>query len=91
MMLVVVALGVGGVPAFAERPVLRGREAPRATDLLRAEKLAEQSKAIVLNSPIRWGKEKAPKDVYSELFRDPKVSIVLTGTRHHLSETVGYV
>lgn len=56
-----------------------------------AEKLAEQGKAIVLNSPIRWGKEKAPKDIYSELFRDPKVSVVLTGTRHHLSETVGYV
>jgi hypothetical protein len=32
------------VPALAERPRLDGREAPRATDLLRAERLAEQAR-----------------------------------------------
>jgi hypothetical protein len=31
-------------PALAERPRLDGREAPRATDLLRAERLAEQAR-----------------------------------------------
>jgi len=31
-------------PAFAERPRLDGGEAPRATDLLRAERLAEQAR-----------------------------------------------
>jgi hypothetical protein len=38
--------GVLAIPglAFAERPTLDGREAPRATDLLRAEKLAEQAR-----------------------------------------------
>jgi hypothetical protein len=38
----VLLAGAAG-PAHAERPVLRGAEAPRATDLLRAEKLAEQA------------------------------------------------
>jgi hypothetical protein len=40
---VVSVLALGG-PALAERPTLDGREAPRATDLLRAEKLADQAR-----------------------------------------------
>jgi hypothetical protein len=41
--LAVMLLGLAAAPAGAERPMLRGREAPHATDLLRAEKLAEQA------------------------------------------------
>jgi hypothetical protein len=42
MMAVIVSVVAGF--AFAERPTLRGNEAPRATDLLRAQKLADQAK-----------------------------------------------
>ena len=43
MVIVVSMLALGG-PALAERPTLNGRESPRATDLLRAEKLADQAR-----------------------------------------------
>jgi len=36
-----------------ERPTLRGREAPRATDLLRAEKLAGQTQKRLKETPRR--------------------------------------
>ena len=43
--LVVVAMNALSIaPALAQRPRLDGREAPRATDLLRAERLAEQAR-----------------------------------------------
>ena len=43
--LAVVAMNALSIaPALAERPRLDGREAPRATDLLRAERLAEQAR-----------------------------------------------
>jgi hypothetical protein len=54
MTLVVMLLGFSVRPALAERPMLRGREAPRATDLLRAEKLAEQAEKR-LKVPPRHG------------------------------------
>src|SRR5207237_9280974 len=40
--IVMVGVRHGAGPAGAQRPRLRGPEAPRATDLLRAETLAEQ-------------------------------------------------
>ena len=43
MLLVSVLVLVSGPPASAEQPRLGDREAPRATDLLRAQKLAEQA------------------------------------------------
>jgi hypothetical protein len=52
--LVMVVLTLGAAPARAERPTLRGAEAPRATDLLRAEKLAEQARKR-LETPARRG------------------------------------
>ena len=36
-------VAMAGAAHAGERPALRGSEAPRATDLLRAEKLAEQA------------------------------------------------
>jgi hypothetical protein len=41
---VVAALVMASASAAEERPTLRDREAPRATDLLRAEKLADQAR-----------------------------------------------
>ena len=59
MLLSVSMLGAFGAPALAERPVLRDREAPRATDLLRAEKLAEQAeKRLKLPAPRSAGWKK---------------------------------
>jgi hypothetical protein len=50
----IVMLLAGAVaPARAERPVLRGGEAPRATDLLRAQKLAEQAEKRLKVPPAR--------------------------------------
>jgi len=40
--LVVVLLGVVRLAGAGERPTLRGRETPRGTDLLRAERMAEE-------------------------------------------------
>ena len=42
--IVMLMLSVLGLARGAERPVLRGGEAPRATALLRAETLAEQAR-----------------------------------------------
>ena len=42
-LIVMVLMSVVADPASAQRPRLRGPEAPRATDLLRAETLAEQA------------------------------------------------
>src|SRR2546426_12463530 len=57
-MLVLVAAALSGASSADERPTLRDREAPRATDLLRAEKLAEQAqKRLELPAPrhrARW-------------------------------------
>ena len=59
LVLVAVLVGVAPVSTRAERPMLRGSEAPRATDLLRAEKLAEQAeKRLRLPAPrsAKWKK-----------------------------------
>src|SRR5438876_9378542 len=42
-LIVMILMSVVADPASAQRPRLRGPEAPRATDLLRAETLAEQA------------------------------------------------
>jgi hypothetical protein len=42
-LLLVAMMSVGGIAGAMERPVLRGAETPRATDLLRAQRLAEQA------------------------------------------------
>jgi hypothetical protein len=49
-----VLLSVVAAPARAQRPRLGGAEAPRATDLLRAETLAEQAEKR-LRPPARKG------------------------------------
>jgi hypothetical protein len=43
MLVMVMISGLTAISRGDERPVLRDREAPRATDLLRAQKLAEQA------------------------------------------------
>jgi hypothetical protein len=75
---VVIVLGAAAPSAPTERPRLGGRESPRATDLLRAEKLAEQAEErLKLPAPRRraewkrggsgWGEGRArpaePRDV----------------------------
>jgi hypothetical protein len=44
MLMVMMVLSLGGLARAEERPRLSGREAPRATDLLRAETLAERAR-----------------------------------------------
>ncbi|MFH1829842.1 MAG: aldo/keto reductase [Pseudomonadota bacterium] len=55
------------------------------------QSLCEAGKAIVLNSPIRKLIGSDPKFCYAELLARPEVSMILTGTRTHLKETVGYL
>ena len=50
----IVLVSIVGGPASAERPRLGGPEAPRATDLLRAETMAEQAEKR-LQVPHRKG------------------------------------
>lgn len=56
-----------------------------------ADALYKNGTAIVLNSPIRKSGMKNPKASYVELLKNPQASVVLTGTRTHLAETVGYI
>lgn len=53
--------------------------------------LSSAGKAIVLNSPIRKSENKDPKACYTDLLNRPDASIILTGTRNHLNETLGYM
>ena len=46
--------------------------------------------AVVVNSPIRKGENKPPSDIYAALIKQKDISVVLTGTRNHLSETLDY-
>ena len=48
-------VGLWGVATAAGRPRLDGREAPRATDLLRAETLARQAERRLHQPPGRRG------------------------------------
>ena len=43
MVLAMTIFAMAGAATAGDRPLLRGGEAPRATDLLRAKKLAEQA------------------------------------------------
>eukprot|EP00930_Biecheleria_cincta_P008493 TRINITY_DN109959_c0_g1_i1.p1 TRINITY_DN109959_c0_g1~~TRINITY_DN109959_c0_g1_i1.p1 ORF type:complete len:294 (-),score=45.77 TRINITY_DN109959_c0_g1_i1:14-895(-) len=58
--------------------------------------LHEQGKAIAVNSPVRFfakhdePPKKSFEDCYTELWKIPYVSVVLTGTRYHLPETISY-
>lgn len=54
------------------------------------ERIHTKGIAIVLNSPIRLAKNQEPRDVFLRLAADPKMSVILTGTRTHLQETIGY-
>ena len=55
------------------------------------EKLQVQGKAVVVNSPIRKASQSSPRKCFQELLQEKCVSLVLTGTRNHLSETLQYI
>ncbi|MFA6142127.1 MAG: aldo/keto reductase [Candidatus Omnitrophota bacterium] len=46
--------------------------------------------SIILNSPVRKGGDRQPKDIYAELLQHEEVSAILTGARNHLRETLGF-
>lgn len=54
------------------------------------KKLKDYGIKIVLNSPIRWNRDRAPSEVYAEILKHDGIYAILTGTRHHLKETFGY-
>jgi len=53
-------------------------------------KIKQDNTAIVVNSPIRKGANKPPKEIYQQLISHQEIAVILTGTRNHLEETVGY-
>lgn len=58
-------------------------------DIARA--LFEKNVAVVVNAPVRkLPNGVTPMESYLELADNPHVSFVLTGTRNHLRETLGY-
>ena len=65
-------------PVFIKRP-----------DLI--EVIYKRGIAIVINSPIRKGGNRAPGDIFAELLQREEISVILTGTRHHLEETISYI
>ncbi|MBU4342484.1 MAG: aldo/keto reductase [Candidatus Omnitrophica bacterium] len=54
------------------------------------DRIYKKGIAIVINSPVRKGGEAAPAENYASLLSNDRVAMVLTGTRHHLDETIGY-
>ncbi len=59
-------------------------------DLVQA--LRKDGKAIVLNSVIRKGdRSVSEKEAYFRLLNDPNVSMILTGSRNHYRDNIGYV
>lgn len=52
--------------------------------------IREKGISIVLNSVVRRGGNLPPRKLYSALLRHNEISVILTGTRHHLTETIGY-
>lgn len=53
-------------------------------------KIKQNNTAIVVNSPIRKGKNEPPEKIYQELVSHQEIAVILTGTRNHLEETMGY-
>jgi len=52
--------------------------------------LRYEGKFIVANSPIKKdGRNRKPDDIYKELLSHIECNIILTGTRHHLEDTLG--
>ncbi|KPA10942.1 aldo/keto reductase [Candidatus Magnetomorum sp. HK-1] len=47
--------------------------------------------AIVINSPIKKGGNREPRNIFKDLLSHNQVTIILTGTRHHLEETLSYM
>jgi len=45
---------------------------------------------IVLNSPVRRGGSGSPEEIYSEILQHKGRFVLLTGTRRHLEDTIGY-
>ena len=45
---------------------------------------------IVVNSPIRKGLSKSPSETFTELINQKEISVILTGTRNHLIETINF-
>jgi len=64
-------------PVFLKRPDL-------------VNKIKEKRAAIVVNSPVRKGADKDIREIYQELIAQEKIAVILTGTRHHLKETLEY-
>lgn len=55
------------------------------------EKVYKMGVAVVVNSPIRKNTNiRSPQEAYLAAAKHPYVSMVLTGTRTHLAETIGY-
>lgn len=57
-------------------------------DLVRV--ILQKDIGIVLNSPVRKSAKKPPGEIFAELTRYEETSVILTGTRNHLEETIGY-
>jgi aryl-alcohol dehydrogenase-like predicted oxidoreductase len=61
----------------------------KRTDLI--DILYTNGVAVVLNSVVRDNRSADPRGRYNDFLNNDKVSMVLTGTRNHLDETIGYV
>ncbi|MCX5666146.1 MAG: aldo/keto reductase, partial [Candidatus Omnitrophica bacterium] len=57
-------------------------------DLVNA--IYEKGIAIVINSPIRKGDKRTPGAIYADLLGHRELSVILTGTRHHLRDNIEY-
>lgn len=55
------------------------------------QSIYEKGIAIVLNSVVRKGPNQDPGKIFERLFQDERLAMILTGTRNHLLDTIGYL
>ena len=57
------------------------------------QEMYTKGKAIVINSPVRWGTRLTDNDakgIYFDLLSDKRVSMILNGSRYHFNENINH-
>jgi len=84
--LALASAGQGAVFDVVQMPAWLFFERPDDVDAL-----SQSGVAIVVNGPFRTADGLEPRAAYTRLLQAPQAPVILTGTRHHIAETLGYL
>ena len=84
--LALASAGQGAVFDVVQMPAWLFFERPDDVDAL-----TQSGVAIVVNGPFRTADGLEPRAAYTRLLQAPQAPVILTGTRHHIAETLGYL